>query len=44
MQRRRINPKTGKKQTYVKLDGLPGVWITEDLCDRCEPFRECQGF
>ena len=40
----RINPVTGREEYWNEPPGLPGIWMTRGLCDRCYPFNKCLGF
>ena len=43
MIQKRLDPKTGREQIWVKPVGLPGLWVTRGYCDRCEVYQECLG-
>jgi hypothetical protein len=39
----RINPETGRIETWLQPAGLPGIWIEPGFCSRCDSFNECLG-
>ena len=39
----RFNEKTGRKEFYIKPEGLPGYWTALGLCDRCYKYNKCIG-
>ena len=40
----RFNEKTGRKEFYIQVEGIPGgYWTSLGLCDRCYTFNKCLG-
>ena len=40
----RFNEKTGRKEFYIQVEGIPGgYWTALGLCDRCYTFNKCLG-
>jgi hypothetical protein len=40
----RFNVKTGRKEFYIQVAGIPGgYWTALGLCDRCYTFNKCLG-
>ena len=40
----RFNEKTGRKEFYIEVKGIPGgYWTALGLCDRCYKFNKCYG-
>jgi hypothetical protein len=40
----RFNEKTGRKEFYIQVEGIPGgYWTALGLCDRCYTFNKCFG-
>jgi hypothetical protein len=40
----RLNEKTGRKEFYIQVEGIPGgYWTALGLCDRCYTFNKCLG-
>jgi hypothetical protein len=40
----RFNEKTGRKEFYIQVAGIPGgYWTALGLCDRCYTFNKCIG-
>jgi hypothetical protein len=40
----RFNEKTGRKEFYIQVEGIPGgYWTPLGLCDRCYTFNKCLG-
>lgn len=40
---KRINAKSGREEVWVQPPGLPGIWIQNGYCVRCEQFNQCLG-
>ena len=40
---KRINDKSGREEVWVQPPGLPGIWIQNGYCVRCEQFNQCLG-
>ena len=40
----RYNEKTGRKEFYIEVEGIPGgYWTPLVLCDRCYKYNKCLG-
>ena len=40
---KRINAESGREEVWVQPPGLPGIWIENGYCVRCEQFNQCLG-
>lgn len=40
---KRINAESGREEVWVQPAGLPGIWIENGYCVRCEQFNQCLG-
>ena len=40
---KRKNAESGREEVWVQPPGLPGIWIENGYCVRCEQFNQCLG-
>jgi hypothetical protein len=40
---KRINAESGREEVWIQPPGLPGIWIENSYCLRCEQFNQCLG-